>query len=89
MLYGGKEDTELNDLHVKNGTFRDVYLFNIYKRTWKRQDIGVDFRHSMASTCVGGKVYVFGGFGDTHYADANLIVMKLPQSGTSRSIRQE
>jgi len=31
----------------------------------------------MASSSIGGKVYVFGGFGDTYYADGNLLVMKI------------
>ncbi len=88
MLYGGKEDSESYDFHVKNGTFKDVFIYNIYKRTWKKQDAGVDFRQSMASTSVNGKVYVFGGFGDTYYANANLMIMKVSQNGTSHSVRQ-
>jgi hypothetical protein len=37
LLYGGKENEERSDENVKNGTFNDTYLFNVYRKTWKRQ----------------------------------------------------
>lgn len=74
---------------MKNGTFRDTYLFNVYKRTWKKQETYLDFRQGGASTSVGGKVFVFGGFGDTYYADANLLVMSVSEGPAFQSQKQQ
>ena len=41
----------------------------------------MDYRQSTASTSIGGKVYIYGGFGDTYYANGNLTIMKISQNG--------
>ena len=37
----------------------------------------MDFRNSMATASFGGKVFVYGGFGDTLYANPNVIQFQI------------
>ena len=61
---------------MKNGIYGDIYLFNVDKKVWKRQDMKIDCRQSMASTSLGNKILIYGGFSDKFYADANIILIK-------------
>ena len=86
-MYGGKQDDKEYDFGVKNGVYNDCYVYNIYRKTWKKQESNLDYRYAMTSANSGGRVYIFGGLNDTCYADANLIIMKITENGGSYSTR--
>lgn len=52
-------------------------MFNTVLKAWKKHELDVDYRHSMASTSIKGKVYIYGGLGDRFYANANILMIKI------------
>jgi len=41
MVYGGKQNEESNSANMVNGIFKDLYLFNIRKNIWKKQEVAL------------------------------------------------
>jgi N-acetylneuraminic acid mutarotase len=62
---------------VEKGVFNDVYIFNMDKKIWKRSLINGEFGHcfGMASTCVNGSIFIFGGSNHSLYADASIKIL--------------